>query len=102
MITYFLAHAGEVHETAAEAAQHSAQDPMILWLVLLMIPFVIAFFSHVLLKQKVTVILLANAVFLIFFSIYSYQSPGLYTVVSLVVGFVLTFALAFAGLTARE
>ncbi len=102
MITQFLAHAGEAHETAAEAAAHNATDPSIMWLVLILTPFLLIVITHIFMKRKVTVSALVIALFLITFSIYSYQSPGMYTAVSLVAGFFLVFALMFAGLTAKN
>jgi len=102
MIIQLLAHAGEVHETVVEAAKHTAQDPRVLWLVLMLSPILIALITNYLLKLKLSTTLLSIGFFLIGFSVYSYQSPGIYTVVSLVGGFAMVFALTFFGLTAKE
>lgn len=102
MISQLLAHAGEVHKTAVEATVHSASDPTVMWLVLILTPFLLIVITNVLMKQKATISALVIALFLISFSVYSYQSPGIYTAVSLVTGFFLVFGLMFAGLTAKD
>ena len=102
MISDILAHAGATHSTVAEATAHSASDPVVMWLILLLTPFVLVVITHIFMKQKLTVSALVTALFLITFSVYSYQSPGVYTAVSLVTGFFLVFALMFAGLTAKD
>jgi hypothetical protein len=85
-----------------DAAQHTARDPKILWLVLMLAPVLIAVITHYVLKLKISTTLLSIGFFLIGYSVYSYQSPGIYTVMSLVSGFALVFALTFFGLTAKE
>lgn len=102
MITQLLAHAGEAHETVAEATAHSEASTAVMWLILLLTPFVLIVITHILMKQKFTVSALVIGLFLIAFSVYSYQSPGIYTAVSLVAGFFLVFILMFAGLTAKD
>lgn len=88
---HLFAHAGEQHETAAEAAVHAGQDPIILWLILLLVPVVIAFFAHNIFKLKMLNTLLWISLFLIGFSVYSYQDPGPHTVVALAGGFGIVF-----------
>lgn len=102
MITSIIAHAGEAHESVVEATAHSASDPLAMWILLFLTPFILLAFTHVVLKQKVTVSALVLGVFLILYSVYSYQSPGFYTAVSLVTGFFIVFALMFAGLTKKD
>lgn len=102
MITKLLAHAGEAHETIAEATAHSAENTAVMWLILLLTPFVLVVITHIFMKQKLALSALVIGLFLIAFSVYSYQSPGVYTAVSLVTGFFLVFALMFAGLTAKD
>lgn len=86
-----IAHAGEHHESTVEAATHLGQDVVILWLVLILAPIAIAFFSHTVLKLRLLNTLLWISVFLIAFSVYSYQNPGIYTAVALAGGFGIVF-----------
>lgn len=100
MLTYF-AHAGEDHETAAEAAAHAAQDPLLLWIILLLVPVVIAFFAHTVFKFKLLNTLLLISVFLIAYSVYSYQDPGLHTAAALASGFGIVFITAIVRLVSE-
>lgn len=106
MIYKLLAHAGETHETAAEAAKHASNGitistSLIFWLGLLLIPSAFLMIMHVL-KCKLTIKLLALSVFLIVFSVVSYQHPGAYSVISLSLGFGIVFLLSIAGLSAES
>lgn len=92
MIYRLLSHAGEHHETAAEAAKHASESTVTLsssllfWVVLLLGPIIIwAILSAI--KIKIPVKLLAVSTFLIIFSIISYQNPGIYSAVALSLGF---------------
>lgn len=93
-----FAHAGEHHETAAEAAAHASQSSLLLWIILLLTPVVIAFFTHTIFKMKLFNTLLWVSFFLIAFSVYSYQDPGMHTVIALGGGFGIVFATAILGL----
>lgn len=106
MIYKLLAHAGETHETATEAAQHASggitlSAALLFWLGLLLIPSVLMIAMH-LLKCKITTKLLVLSVFLIIFSVVSYQHPGAYSVIALSVGFGIVFLLSIAGLSAES
>ena len=102
MVTNFLAHAGEVHKNAVEATKHTASDPRIMWLLLVLMPFLIFFVARKVFKLKPDVTLLLISLFLICFSVYSYHSPGIYTALSLVTGFTLVFLQVFFGLNKQE
>lgn len=90
MVNLF-SHAGEHHESVVESASHVGQDPLLLWTLLFLAPIVIAFFTHSVFKWKVLNTLLAISVFLIGYSVYTYQDPGLHTVVALGSGFGIVF-----------
>jgi hypothetical protein len=97
-----IAHAGEVHTTVERAIKHSSENTPIMWAILLLVPFLIAFVAHSALKLKVSSTLLLLSLFLIGFSVYSYVTPGAYTAISLVTGFAIVFTLTFIGLVAKE
>lgn len=106
MNIYLLAHAGEVHETAAEAAQHESASvalsaSTVFWITLIVIPIVL-FSVMQLFKMQLSTKLLVFSTFLIIFSVVSYQAPGPYSVVSLVVGFATVFTMTIIGLTKPE
>lgn len=101
-----FAHAGEKHQTTAEAAQHAStgvvlSTPLLFWLALILIPSALLLGMH-LLKFKLTTKLLALSTFLIVFSVVSYQHPGAYSVIALSVGFGIVFLLSIVGLSANE
>lgn len=98
----FFAHAGEHHESATEAAAHLGQDPVILWIILLLAPIAIAFFTHTIFKLKLFSTLLWISFFLILFSVYSYQDPGAHTLIALAGGFGIVFATAILGLASQK
>lgn len=102
MLTSLFAHAGEHHETAAEAAAHAGQDHAMLWIILLLAPIVIAFFTHTIFKLRLFNTLLWVSFFLIAFSVYSYQDPGPHTVISLAGGFGIVFITAILGLASDQ
>lgn len=106
MNTLLFAHAGETHQTAAEAAQHAntgvvLSTPLLFWLGLLLIPSVLILIMHTL-KLRLSTKLLAVSVFLIIFSVVSYQHPGPYSVIALSLGFGIVFLLSILGLSAEE
>jgi hypothetical protein len=106
MIHTLFAHAGETHETAAEAAQHASTGIVIgttqlFWLTLILVPSILLLILHVM-KCKITTKLLLLSVFLILFSIVSYQHPGAYSVIALAVGFGIVFLLSIAGISSSE
>jgi hypothetical protein len=99
-----FAHAGENHQTAAEAAQHASggvtlSTPVLFWLALILIPLILLIGMH-LLKFKLTTKLLVLSTFLIIYSVVSYQHPGVYSVLALTTGFSIVFLLSIAGLSA--
>lgn len=101
-----LAHAGEHHETTAEAARHAASGitlstPLLFWLALIIIPLVLLLAMHAL-KLKLTTKLLVVSVFLIVFSVVSYQEPGVYSIIALSTGFGIVLLQTLAGLSAKE
>jgi hypothetical protein len=98
----FFAHAGQQHETVAEAVAHTGQDPVVLWIVLLLVPVVIAFFAHNIFKLKLFNTLLWISFFLIAYSVYSYQDPGMHTVLALSGGFGIVFTTAILGLASNS
>jgi len=102
MVTKFFAHAGEVHKTAIDATQHTASDPKIMWLVLILMPFMIFLIARRIFKLKIDVTLLLISLFLICFSVYSYHSPGIYTALSLIFGFTIVFLQTFFGLSKKD
>lgn len=102
MIAHLLAHAGEHHESATEAAAHAAQDPAVLWVILVLTPIVIAFFTHTIAKLKLFDSLLFISLFLIIFSVYTYQDPGLHTLIALATGFGIVFVTAIFGLASQK
>lgn len=97
-----LAHAGENHETAAEAAQHAAgftiHASALFWLVLLFGSALILIILQLVKIQLPTKLLLLSF-FLITYSIISYQNPGLYSAISLSLGFGIVLFLSLAGLS---
>ncbi len=106
MILQLLAHAGETHQTATEAAQHASggltiSTPLLFWLAIIVIPSVLVLVMHIF-KLRLTTKLLALSIFLIVFSVVSYQHPGAYSVIALSVGFAIVFLLSIAGLSAKE
>jgi heme/copper-type cytochrome/quinol oxidase subunit 2 len=101
-----FAHAGEHHETATEAAEHAAQSvtistSLLFWLALIVIPIIIALVFKAC-RAKLSTTLLVISTFLIVFSVVSYQQPGLYSVLSLSIGFAIVFLLSIIGLSAKE
>lgn len=106
MIHTLFAHAGEHHETTAEAVNHASTGIVIgttelFWLALLLVPSVLLLVLHAM-KCKLTTKLLVLSVFLITFSVVSYQHPGPYSVIALAVGFGIVFLLSIAGLSAQD
>lgn len=101
IISTFLAHAGEQHDTTTKAVLHMSQDPVLLWLILILLPIVIAFFTHTVFKMKLFNTLLWISFFLIGFSVYSYQNPGAHTIAALGSGFAIVFVTAILGLTSE-
>lgn len=105
MHKYYFAHAGEHHETAAEAAQHASEltisTAAVFWLVLILAPAIVYLILH-LLKVKLPNKLLILSLFLIVFSIISYQHPGAYSVIALSVGFGMVLLLTMAGLSTNQ
>lgn len=105
MINFLLAHAGEHHETAAEAAQHASEVSVapatIFWLVLLVAPLFLFLGLHALKLQLATKLLIVST-FLIGYSVVSYQHPGIYSAIALTVGFGIVFVTSLAGLSAPE
>lgn len=97
-----LAHAGEHHESTAEAAAHISQDSTLLWSILLLVPVVIAFFTHTIFKIKLFNTLLWISFFLIAFSVYTYQDPQTYTLIALAGGFGIVFVTAILGLASDK
>ena len=97
-----LAHAGENHETAAEAAQHAAGFTVhanaLFWLILLFGSALILIVLQLIKIQLPTKLLLLS-LFLIIYSIISYQNPGLYSAISLSLGFGIILFLSLAGLS---
>lgn len=105
MIEKIIAHAGETHESTAEAVQHATEFTVgvgaVYWLVLFFGAATLLLLLQAL-KTRLSTKLLTLSVFLITFSIVSYQNPGVYSAVSLSVGFGVVLFLSLAGLSARE
>lgn len=101
MITILFAHAGEKHESTTQAAAHLSQDTTVLWLILLLVPVVIAFFTHSVFKLKLLNSLLFISMFLIAFSVYTYQNPGAHTLVAMAGGFSIVFITALLRMGAE-
>lgn len=104
MILKLLSHAGEHHETISEAVKHSTQteplatSSLVYWLVLVGMP-ILLLFTLKLFKAKIPVILLLISTFLIIYSVWSYQQPGIYSAVALSVGFCIVLVQTIIGLT---
>lgn len=102
-----FAHNGEVHESATEAAQHAANSGITIttatsfWLALLIIPIILLLVMNFL-KFRLTTKLLIISVFLIIYSIASYQHPRIYSAVALSVGFSIVLAQSIVGLSGKE
>lgn len=102
-----LAHAGEHHESTAEAVQHAANSGIIIseallfWLTLIIVPALL-FGIMQLLKWSLPIKLLVISTFLIIYSIVSYQNPGIYSAVALSVGFGIVLLQTILGLSATE
>lgn len=105
LMNTFFAHAGEHHETAAEAAQHAAgitiTPAAIFWFVLLVAPLFL-FLSLHFLKCSLATKLLVVSSFLIGYSVVSYQHPGIYSAVALSIGFGIVLVTSIAGLMSTE
>lgn len=103
----FFAHAGEHHETTAEAAQHAVNSgvtistPVLFWLALMIVPIILLGIMQ-LLRWKLPTKLLVISTFLILFSVISYQAPGVYSVIALGVGFAIVLVQTMVGLSANE
>lgn len=101
---YFFAHAGEQHTTTAEAASHAAEATItsgaVFWLVLLICPTLLLLLFQ-LFKLQFSTRLLLLSVFLIVYSIISYQHPGIYSALSLSIGFGIVLFLSISGLAAE-
>lgn len=108
MIQRLLAHAGEHHETAAEASQHATQtggvtlsSSVLFWMTLIAVPLIILAIGQLLKLQLSTKLLLVSS-FLVVFSIVSYQEPGAYSIIALTVGFAIVLVQSLIGLSANE
>ena len=106
MYHLFFAHAGEHHETAAEAAQHADQGLVLstvalFWAALILIPLVLLLVMHVM-RIKPTLQLLILSIFFIAYSVVSYQHPGIYSALALALGFTIVFIQSMIGLSAQE
>lgn len=106
MIYAVFAHAGEHHESTVQAAEHAAQGitvntSLLFWLTLIIAPIALLLILRVC-KAKASTSLLTLSIFLIIFSIISYQVPGTYSIVALSVGFAIVLLLSIAGLSANE
>ena len=106
MIKFLLAHAGEVHETTVEASRHQSSGitlstTTMFWIVLIFVPIILWGIMHFL-KLALSTKLLVLSTFLIIFSVASYQAPGVYSVISLVIGVATVFILTIVGLSQPE
>lgn len=78
-----------------------AQDKALLWIILVFTPIVIAFLMHNILKWKLLNTLLAISIFLIAYSVYTYQDPGIHTFISLASGFGIVFVTSILKLASE-
>lgn len=102
MVRSFLAHAGEQHDTVEAAAAHATQNSnLVLWLILLLIPIVITFFMHNIFKTKPLNTLLGISIFLMGYSVYTYQDPGMHTFIALALGFGIVFVTSLLRFTSE-
>ena len=106
MIHTLFAHAGEAHDTMTEATQHQSGGitlgvATMFWIVLIFVPIILWGIMHFL-KLALSTKLLVLSTFLIIFSVASSQAPGVYSVISLVVGFATVFILTIVGLSQPE
>ncbi len=101
----YLAHAGHDHaEEAVKASRFSdlLAQPLFLWSALVVGVLLIALFAQYVFKLQLTTTLLVISVFLIIFSVFTYQSPGIYTAVALSVGFGLVLVTTLLGLSSKS
>ena len=100
MINCFFSHAGEVHTTITEATQHHSNGisaSALFWIVLVIVPFILLAAMQ-LLKFQLSTKLLLLSTFLILYGVVSHLKPGVYSVISIALGFSIVLFLTLVGL----
>ena len=97
-----FAHADEVHEDIVEATSHSFEaDPLLaVSLAILVAVLVLVAVQWIFKKPNVTLVVALG--FLFFIGVFAYSASALISAIAIILGFILSLALAFGEISANK
>ena len=97
-----FAHADEVHEDIIEAASHGFEvDPLLVTALAVVVSvLVVAAVQWIFKKPNVTLVVALGFLFAI--GVFAYSASALVSAIAIILGFILSLALAFGGISADK